>query len=122
MSRFDLKEKVAIGIVAALLAAWLVTDISLSLNDHEAVLTVAEKERVTEGASSKYLLFCKDGDGNVRVLQDSDSLFRWKWDSSDIYADIEIGATYRFELVGIRFQPFSMYENVLSYERMDEKP
>lgn len=89
-------------------------------NDHETVLTVTDKERVQSRGSSEYLIFCKDESGETHVIRTADTLWRWKWNSSDIYGDIEIGKTYRFTLSGYRIQILSTYENVMAYEEIGD--
>ena len=90
------------------------------LNDHDYIATVSDKERIVQSNDSFYLIFCNDSDGNYYELRNSDSLFRWKFDSSNIYNRIEVGKTYRFTVVGYRVGFLSMYENIIEFEELKE--
>ena len=76
--------------------------------DEYVQCTVEKSERVVEGSSSKYLIFCTE-----EVFQNSDSLWYWKWNSSDFYRDIREGESYRFKVYGWRIPFFSMYRNII---------
>lgn len=84
-----------------------------STNHHQQTLTVIEKERVAKGEDSKYLIFCEDELGQVVVLENTDSFWNGKFNSSNIYGQLEVGKTYQFDLVGHRVQLLSWYENIL---------
>lgn len=91
-------------------------------NDHDVVATVVDKAVKVDvagkdngGASSYYLIFTDRG-----VFKNVDEMFRWKFDSSDFYAKIRVGETYRFTLIGWRIPFFSMYENIIKAERVEK--
>lgn len=86
---------------------------SFYFNDHEITATVTDKERVANGDSSKYLIYTQTEDGETLVLENTDILVRGKFDSSDLYAEIKPGQTYKFSLVGKRVGIMSWYENIL---------
>lgn len=72
---------------------------------------VEKSERVCDGGkdgSCRYLVFTDKG-----VLQNSDTILRGKFDSSDVYAGIKVDKTYDFTTVGFRIPFFSMYPNIL---------
>lgn len=82
----------------------------------ETVATVVKSERVCESGKDgecKYMIFTKD-----EVLENSDSLLNMKFNSSDYYANIEVGKTYEFYVVGWRVPFFSMYRNILDYSEI----
>lgn len=91
----------------------------ISFNDHSALITVTDKERVNDSNSSKYLIMGKDKNDNTVVYENTDCLIRGKFDSSTFYADIEVGKTYEVKLVGFRVPYFSWYENIISYEEVE---
>ena len=76
----------------------------------EAVVT--DKDRVTErsgdSASSRYLIFTKS-----ETFENSDSLWHWKWDSSDLYGSMQERELYRLTVTGLRVPFLSMYRNVV---------
>lgn len=84
--------------------------------------TVTDKERVcsavntgTEntGTECKYLVFTLDG-----TFQLSDSLVAGRYDSSDLYGQIQRGQRYRLTVYGWRFGPSSMYPNIKTAEEI----
>ena len=105
---------------AIMIAVALSFSIISSFNDHTYTATVNDKERVLNNNNSYYLIFCKDNEGNYYELQNTDSLFRWKFDSSNVYNRIEVGKTYRFTVVGYRINILSMYENIIEFEEVQE--
>lgn len=85
------------------------------MNESEYTTTVTKTERVY-GKTSKYLIFTEDKSGNIRVFENTDSFFRLKFNSSDLYAVIKEGETYTFTVVGYRIPFLSMYENIIEIE------
>ncbi|MED4098397.1 hypothetical protein [Priestia megaterium] len=88
-------------------------------NENEYTLTVTDKTVKTDSESSTYLIFTKDSDGHVKTLKNVDSLFKGKHNSSDIYADLEVGKTYKFNVFGYRIPFLSAYENIETYKEVD---
>lgn len=84
-----------------------------SFNDTKYIVTITDKERIHSG-NEKYLVFGEDLDGNVVVFENSDSLLRGKWDSSNLQGELKIGNTYEITVVGYRVPLFSWYENIIS--------
>lgn len=66
---------------------------------------------------SVYLVFTVDKDNNVMVFSIEDRLFAGSLESSDIYAQIEIGETYDFHTVGIRSHFFSSYPSIITFNK-----
>lgn len=85
-------------------------------NRREVTATVTDKEVKNYSDKSKYLVYTKDEDGNVQVFEITDALFAWQFDSSDIYAGIEIGKTYVFDIGGSRRKLFSWYPNIYGFK------
>ena len=94
-----------------------VGDIIISNTDKRTItLTVTEKTVKTDGREGRYLVYCKGADDQINVLEISDTLWHGRFNSSDEYAAIEVGKTYRFTVVGKRIPIFSMYPNILSHK------
>ena len=85
---------------------------------NEYTLTVTEKVVKNSKDRSKYLIFTKDEEDRVKVIQNTDSLLKGKFNSSDIYADLKVGKTYDFDVYGFRIPFFSKYENIESYKEV----
>lgn len=81
---------------------------------------VEKSERVCDGGKDgacRYLVFTDKG-----VLQNSDTILRGKFNSSDVYAAIKVGRSYDFTAVGFRVPLFSMYPNILHATPKAEPP
>ena len=93
-----------------------------SFNDTEYTITVTDKERIYEGSgdtsSSKYLVFGDDENGNSLVFENTDTLLRGKWDSSNIQGQLKEGNTYKITVVGYRVPFLSMYQNIINVEEV----
>lgn len=72
-------------------------------------LTVTEKERVSEGTSSRYLVFT-----DAEVFENVDNWWVLKFNSSDVYGRLKVGATCSATVSGWRFPLLSWYRNILS--------
>lgn len=86
----------------------------LALTSQEVVVdTIVKSERITNGDTSKYLVF-----GKNEVYQNTDMFMVGKLNSSDFYRDIEAGKTYRLKVVGRRVPLFSWYRNIVEFEEI----
>ena len=82
------------------------------------MVTVTDKERVMTEDSSKYLVFTEDSDGNTYVFENTDSLLRGKFDSSDVQGQLKVGNTYKITVVGYRIPFLSAYQNIIAFEEI----
>lgn len=73
-----------------------------------ATITIKDKERVTTRDNSYYLIFTEG-----EVFKNEDSLLFLKFDSSDIYNNLNVGNTYRVKVNWFRIPFFSSYRNIL---------
>lgn len=101
---------VVVGIVGLLLYG--------SFNDTEYIVTVTDKERVNDGETSKYLVFCENEDGEVLVFQNSDEMLRGKFKSSNMQGYIKVGKRYKLTVVGFRIPITSVYQNIIKVEEI----
>ena len=97
----------------------LVINFITIFNDHVKTITVTDKERVNTSFYSKYLIMGEDENGETLVLENTDTLMRFKFNSSDIYAALKEGETYEVKVIGFRVPFFSWYENILSYSEVE---
>lgn len=76
----------------------------------DETVTVQVTEKMTKRGTNedKYLVFTQG-----EVFENTDSILRWKFNSSDVYGRIPDGATCTFLVNGWRVQFFSMYRNIL---------
>lgn len=116
-----MKELVAYILIAiVLIGIALGVSACVSFNDHTYTIEVTDKERVNSSDSSKYLIYGFSGDGETLVFENTDSLLRGKFDSSNVYAEIEIGKTYEVTVVGYRIPILSEYENIIAFEEVEK--
>ena len=80
----------------------------------EVIFTINKTER-TGGDNGKYLIFTDNG-----VYENTDSLFWLKWNSSDIYNEIEKQKTYKAKVYGFRIGFLSWYKNIISIDEFTD--
>lgn len=89
-------------------------------NDHKYTITITDKERVTTQSvkdnTSKYLIYGEDENGKTYVFEDTDTLFRWKFNSSDVYGALKEGETYELTVIGFRVHILNWYENIIDFK------
>lgn len=83
-------------------------------------ITVQEKQVKRYNKSDTYLIFGVLPDGSKKVFENTDSILELKWDSSDIYAQLEEGKTYDIRTYGWRSPFLSWYENILSAKPVEK--
>lgn len=91
------------------------------MNIREVTATVTEKAVKNENESGLYLVYTEDENGNINTYEISDSLFRMRFDSSDVYAAIKPGNTYKFKIGGSRIKFLSWYPNIYGYELIESQ-
>jgi len=74
---------------------------------------VSDKERVMTSESSKYLVFT-DGE----VYENTDSLWYFKFNSSDVYGSLHEGQKYEAVVYGFRVPFLSWYKNIVSVKHI----
>lgn len=84
----------------------------------EVTVTVTSTDRTKD----KWMVLGIDENGAPVALENTDSLFRFKFGSSDLQAGIQVGKTYTFRVAGIRNTLFSMYPNILSVVSTSDTP
>ena len=79
-------------------------------------IVVKEKERICEGSTNgtkcRYLVFTEQG-----VYENTDSLLQWKFDSSDVYNQLQPGEQYMVEVNWFRVPFLSWYQNILEIKQ-----
>ena len=109
-------------LVIFLIIGVFIFNVSANYNEHTYTVTITDKERVNDEDSSKYLVFGEDiKTGETRVFQNTDSFFRGKFNSSNVYGSLKEGETYTITVVGYRIPLLSWYENIIKYEKESNK-
>ena len=76
-------------------------------NDHTYTVTSID---------SKYLIYGEDENGKTYVFEDTDTLFRGKFNSSDVYGALKEGETYELTVIGFRIHILNWYENIIDFK------
>lgn len=98
--------------VVVILTMLAISPMYAYLTRAEITCNVDSKERVVKSESSKYLIFCDE-----EVLENTDSLWYWKWNSSDIYRDLKEGQKFNLRVYGWRVPFLSMYRNIIKINK-----
>lgn len=85
-------------------------------NEQTVVCKVSEKWVKRKSNDDLYLVSCGE-----EVYKIDDLFFKGKFNSSNLYADIEVGKTYEIEVTGHRIPFFSMYQNINEYKEIVEE-
>ena len=83
--------------------------------EKEYIVTVKDKEMLDD----TLLVSTQLEDGESRVFAVSNSLVKQRFHNAEDYFGIEVNAKYRFIVIGYRNEPLGMYENVISYEKLE---
>lgn len=110
--------KIIFGTIAGiLLMGLLIFSVSIGYQNEEIIeCTVEDKWIKRSGKDDMYLVQCDN-----EVYQITDLLFKGKFNSSDIYANLKVGKTYEITTTGYRFKFLSMYKNINKYEKVEDK-
>lgn len=119
MNDMDWMERISFAI-AGLIIIFIVGSVIIQNSDKRTVtMMVTDKTAKVSGENGKYLVYCRDEDDEIQVLEITDTLIRGRFNSSDCYAGIEVNKKYDFEVVGKRIPILSMYPNILKYEEVE---
>lgn len=100
-----MEDKSLLGLVAtAILFALIIDDVvggdawAAHYNEHDATCAVTSKDRgMNQDGNSNYRVHTKQCD----TLEDVDSRWFGKYDSSNAYGEIQVGQTYIFHVAGL---------------------
>lgn len=104
---FTLIELLVVIAIIGVLALAFVPGIVKVVDQKTVTVTVTDKGIKKGDESDKYLIYTDNG-----VYEITDSLFKWRWNSSDLYGEIKRDTTYEFEVGGKRIPFLSMYPNI----------
>ena len=90
-------------------------------NRRTVIATVTDKAVKNYDDGGKYLIFTKDSNGDIATFEITDSLLAFRYDSSDVYAAIEVGSTYEFTVGGTRNTFLSWYPNIYEFRLIEEE-
>lgn len=108
-----------VGTMAVGFAAAIGSSVYYQTTGQETVRAmVTDKERQVKsdgdgGSTSKYIVFT-----DKEVFENTDSMLRGKWRSSDLQGKLHAGCTYDFNVYGFRNGPFSVYRNIVDAQHV----
>ena len=79
--------------------------------------TVTDKTITKRDGEDVYVVFTQNSDGEIYPLEVVDSLLSWRFNSADLYDQIQVGETYEFEIAGSRNYLFNWYPNICIAKR-----
>ena len=85
-------------------------------NEETIEITVKDKYIKRSGKTDLYLIASEEGE----TYKISDLFFKSKFNSTDLYNQLEIGKKYKVEVTGIRNQFLSMYKNINKIEEIEK--
>ncbi len=105
----DWIEIIVIGTIILGILGLFVWKSTIRYSNNETIeITIKEKYIKNGEKSGKYLVV----DTNKNTYEITDLFFKRKFNSTDIYNQLEIGKTYKVEVSGKRIHYFSMYRNI----------
>lgn len=115
LNQRGLIAQVGIGALAVLAIAAVGAIIALPIyyvkgTEEQVTITIKKTERIVQrgGNDAKYLVFT-----DSEVFEDTDSILNGKFNSSDLYGQLENGKTYNCKVYGYRMPFFSSYRNLV---------
>lgn len=84
-----------------------------SVEEKQTTFTINKMEVKRDDDFDRYLIFTDKG-----VYENTDSMFKFKFNSSDLHNELQPGKTYQAITVGPRIQFLSMYPNVIKAQEI----
>lgn len=108
-----------VSLICVVIAIAMAPALNKVLHSRQVTVTVTDKGIKNDGNHGRYLIYCKDGGGDTQVFQVADSILKLRFDSSDVYPNLEIGKTYELTICGGRVPVLSWYPNIYEYVAID---
>ena len=119
-----MKKLITAGVIA--IAAFSLTGCQNLVQNEPAVCTVVDKDRSTQtvdGASkSVFRIYTENCGEDNETLGLADNILQGNLRSSDMYAKIKVGETYRFETVGVRAGWASSFREIVRFTKVESAP
>lgn len=112
---FDITQFIVIGAIVLVLLAAISPIIIDRATEQTVVVTVTDKAIKRSGDDDIYLIYTDNGTYKI-----TDSVAYWRWDSSDLYGEIEKDTTYECRVAGFRLPFFSEYKNIIEAKEITE--
>lgn len=83
------------------------------------IVTIANKRIIRRDNINKYLIYAQMEDGNIRVIENTNSLLEFKFDSEDVYLGLRINKKYEVKTYGLEIPLLSSYQNIIKVKEVD---
>ena len=110
---------VLVAVILVLVCTVGIKPINKVINERTVTVTVTDKTVKNNKSDGKYLIYTTTEDDEPLVLEITDSILKWRFDSSDVYAQIKVGNTYKFTVCGNRIHILSVYPNIYEVKEID---
>lgn len=80
-------------------------------------IEIEVKDKFVKEVDSRDIYMIVDTNNNTYEI--TDMFFKWKFNSTDLYNELEIGHKYKVETSGFRVHIFSHYKNINKIEKLD---
>lgn len=111
-------KKKALTVIGIVIVSLIVIFWSMNYYSEKTyTATVTDKDIKNYDSDSKFLIFTKTEDGVTRVFSMEDTWIKGRWNTADDYAEIEVGETYTFTVIGWRIPFISEYENIIEFQK-----
>lgn len=104
------------GIIIAVIGGFIYIATIEYQNEETIEIVVKDKYIKRDGKSDIYLVASEAGD----TYKITDLLWKGKFNSTDLYNQLDIGSKYKITVTGVRLQYFSMYKNINKIEKIGE--
>lgn len=116
MNKGNILINIIIVLVIIFILGFLFYCITIDYQNKEIIeITIKDKYIKRNGESDLYLVATEEGE----TYKITDLLFKGKFNSSDIYNELDIGKKYKVEITGVRIPIFSMYKNLNKVEPVE---
>lgn len=99
-------------IAIALATAWSLTGCQNAVKNEPVTCTVTDKDRSTGKEGESIFRIYTEGEGCDDTYGLSDNWLAGNFNSSDMYAKIKVGSTYKMETVGFRNGFLSSFKEI----------
>lgn len=100
---------------------YVLPSINKVTNGRCVTTTVTDKGVKRVNDNDKYLIYTENEAGDIQVYEITDSVLKWRFNSSDLYAEVEVGKTYKMNVCGNRIQILSWYPNIYSITEITDE-
>lgn len=107
----------------SLLIVIIIISFSIFEFNHKTVYTATVTDKTVkheQDHKDTYFIYTQLSNKQERVFKDEDTIWAWKWDSSDVYGKLAIGKTYKIKAYGFRIPFLSSYENIVNVEEVKQ--